>query len=67
MARELGETNDARELVPGNPATVVKTLTVMRAYGDALHQAGSGLKTIDTVDGWRGPAGRSSGRVGLTT
>jgi hypothetical protein len=29
----------------------------MRRYGDALHQAGAGLKRIDTTEGWTGPAG----------
>lgn len=57
MAKEVGQTNNPTELIPGNAATVNKTLAVMRDYGKALHQAGSGLKIIDTVDGWRGPAG----------
>jgi len=54
---ELGETNDPKQLVPGNPVSVTTTLTAMRQYGDALHAAGAGLSRIDTTDGWSGPAG----------
>lgn len=57
MARGLGETTEPKELVPGNPGAVTATLTAMRRYGDALHQAGNGLKRIDTTDGWSGKAG----------
>lgn len=54
---ELGETEDPKQLVPGHPASVTTTLTAMRSYGDALHQAGAGLSRIDTTDGWSSPAG----------
>ena len=54
---ELGETSDPRQLVPGNPASVTATATAMRRYGDALHQAGTGLTRVDSTEGWRGPAG----------
>lgn len=57
MAMELGETTDPKELIPGNPGSVRPTYMAMRRYGDALHQAGSGLSRIDTADGWTGPAG----------
>lgn len=63
MAKELGETTDPRELVPGDPEAVLATLTAMRDYGDALHAAGTGLKRIDTTDGWSGEAGDAFRKV----
>ncbi len=54
---ELGETNDPRQLVPGNPAAVGAAAKALRSKADSLEQAGVGLKRIDTVDGWSGPAG----------
>ncbi|WP_103352183.1 putative T7SS-secreted protein [Amycolatopsis sp. CA-128772] len=57
MAKELGETSDPRELVPGDAGSVTSTLNAMRAYGDALHEAGEGLGKIDTTEGWTGAAG----------
>ncbi len=53
---ELGETTDPRALVPGYPASVRGTAASMKAYGDALHEAGSGLKRIETSEGWSGEA-----------
>ncbi|WP_330265178.1 putative T7SS-secreted protein [Streptomyces griseorubiginosus] len=54
---ELGETSDPRALVPGNPDSLTTTAQSLLAYGDVLVEAGEGLAKIDTVDGWRGPAG----------
>lgn len=54
---ELGETNDPRQLVLGNPAAISVAAKALRSKADALEQAGVGLKRIDTVDGWSGPAG----------
>ncbi|GDY33443.1 hypothetical protein GTS_50760 [Gandjariella thermophila] len=56
MAKALGQTTDPKELVPGNGETVSDSLWVMRGYGDALHDAGEGLKRIDTTEGWSGKA-----------
>jgi hypothetical protein len=56
---ELGETNDPRQLVPGNPAAVTGTANALRTRADALEKAGVGLKRIDTTDGWSGPAGEA--------
>jgi len=53
----LGETNDPRELVPGDAGAVTAAARALRTRGDALHQAGAGLQRIDTTDGWSGPAG----------
>jgi hypothetical protein len=50
----LGETNDPRELVPGDAGAVTATARALRTRGDALHQAGAGLQRIDTTDGWSG-------------
>jgi uncharacterized protein YukE len=54
---ELGETKDPKQLVPGDVGAVTGTMWSMRSYGDALHEAGTGLAKIDTQDGWRGEAG----------
>jgi uncharacterized protein YukE len=53
---ELGQTDDPVALVPGSPPAILTTIASMRAYGDALHLAGTGLARIDTADGWSGPA-----------
>jgi hypothetical protein len=53
---DLGETDDPRQLVPGDPGTVTRTAAALRTRGDALHKAGTGLQRIDTTDGWSGPA-----------
>ena len=53
---ELGETDDPRALVPGDAASITGTARLLRARGDALHEAGSGLRRIDTSDGWSGAA-----------
>jgi uncharacterized protein YukE len=56
---ELGEVNDPRLLVPGNPAAVSATAKALRTRADALEQAGAGLKRIGTADGWSGQAGEA--------
>jgi hypothetical protein len=56
MARELGETNDPTQLVPGNPGSITATAQALRLRGDSLHEAGTGLQRIDTADGWSGAA-----------
>jgi hypothetical protein len=56
---ELGETDDPRQLVPGDPAAVTVTAKALRKRADALDEAGIGLKRIDTTDGWSGPAGEA--------
>jgi type VII secretion system ESX-1 substrate len=63
MTKELGETSDPTELVPGNPNTVTTAVTAMRGYGDALHDAGAGLARIDVTSGWSGPAGNAFRQV----
>jgi uncharacterized protein YukE len=57
MTKELGETSNPTELVPGTPNEVASTVALMRSYGDALHDAGSGLARIDVSSGWSGQAG----------
>ncbi|MFI9387635.1 putative T7SS-secreted protein [Kutzneria sp. NPDC052558] len=57
MPAELGETNNPKDLVPGNPGSLTSIYPAWRQYGDALHQAGAGLSRIDTTEGWSGPAG----------
>ncbi|MEV0193606.1 putative T7SS-secreted protein [Kitasatospora purpeofusca] len=57
MAKELGQTTEPRELVPGNVESIASTKAWLKSYGDSLHSAGEGLKRIDTVDGWTGKAG----------
>ncbi|MBP0451290.1 hypothetical protein J5Y04_17320 [Kitasatospora sp. RG8] len=57
MAKELGETSDPKELVPGNPEALASTSAWLKSYGDTLHSTGLGLKKIDTTEGWSGEAG----------
>ncbi|WP_051969991.1 putative T7SS-secreted protein [Kitasatospora azatica] len=57
MAKELGQTSDPNELIPGNPDAIASTSAWLTSYGDTLHSAGEGLQRIDTVDGWSGEAG----------
>jgi hypothetical protein len=56
MAKNLGETNDPRELVPGDPGALGVTAQALRTRGSSLHEAGTGLRRIDTTDGWSGAA-----------
>jgi hypothetical protein len=54
---ELGETDDPRQLVPGNSAALATVAQSMRTRANELERAGVGLSRIDTTDGWSGPAG----------
>jgi hypothetical protein len=40
MSRELGETSDPAQLVPGNPSSITATAQALRLRGDSLHEAG---------------------------
>ena len=42
MAKQLGETDKADELVPGKPESITNTVSSMRAYGDSLAKAATG-------------------------
>ncbi len=53
---ELGETNDPQALICGDPSAVGASAQALRARGDALLQAGTGLRRIDTAAGWSGAA-----------
>lgn len=52
---ELGDTQDPRALIPGDPAEVQKTADTLRGYGTVLVEAGDGLRRIDD-GGWTGKA-----------
>ena len=54
---ELGETDDPKQLVPGNAANITATARALRTRAGELEQAGVGLSRIDTAEGWSGPAG----------
>ena len=53
---ELGETNDPKALVPGDPDALEGTVQMLNSSGDMLTPAGTGLQRIDTTDGWSGAA-----------
>lgn len=53
---ELGETDDPKQLVPGDPVALGGIAASLRSRGDELTLAGKGLQRIDTSDGWSGPA-----------
>jgi hypothetical protein len=52
---ELGETEDARALVPGDPDAIAENAAVLRARAKAAGNAGDGLRSIDTGS-WSGAA-----------
>jgi hypothetical protein len=54
---ELGETDDPKQLVPGNAANITATAQALRTRASELEQAGVGLSRIDSAEGWSGPAG----------
>lgn len=56
MPSELGQTNNPKDLVPGDPAALDTVELKLLTYAGYLHQAGEGIKRIDTEAGWRGDA-----------
>ncbi|WP_281287666.1 putative T7SS-secreted protein [Amycolatopsis rhizosphaerae] len=52
---ELGETDDPKQLVPGEPGEIRKSLAHLVVYGDTMLKIGDGLKKLDT-GGWTGKA-----------
>jgi hypothetical protein len=52
---ELGETQDPRAVVPGDPGAIAENAAVLRARARAAGEAGDGLRAIDT-GAWSGPA-----------
>ncbi|WP_190812609.1 putative T7SS-secreted protein [Saccharopolyspora pogona] len=59
MTAELGTTNDPKVLVSGDVGALQAIAQQMTTYGDALHDAGAGLRSIDTTEGWSGAAADS--------
>ncbi|GAA0534875.1 WXG100 family type VII secretion target [Saccharopolyspora thermophila] len=59
MTAELGTTQDPKALIPGDAGALQTIAQQMTAYGDALHNAGTGLRRIDTTEGWSGAAADS--------
>ncbi|MFE4518049.1 putative T7SS-secreted protein [Kitasatospora sp. NPDC056783] len=57
MAKDLGQTSNPKDLVPGDPEAIASTAAWLKSYGDTLHSTGEGLKRIDTTEGWSGKAG----------
>jgi hypothetical protein len=53
---ELGQTDDPKQLVPGDDGALTGIAASLRSRGDELAPAGKGLQRIDTSDGWSGPA-----------
>jgi hypothetical protein len=53
---ELGQTDDPKQLVPGDAGALTGIAASLRSRGDELALAGKGLQRIDTADGWSGPA-----------
>lgn len=55
---ELGETDDPRQLVPGNPETIEENVRVLRGSANSAEHAADGLKAIDSGS-WQGAAARA--------
>jgi hypothetical protein len=53
---ELGQTEDPKQLIPGDAGALTGIAASLRSRGDELALAGKGLQRIDTSDGWSGPA-----------
>ncbi|MCE7007356.1 hypothetical protein LWC34_31745 [Kibdelosporangium philippinense] len=53
---ELGQTGDPRQLVPGDPSAIEENVVAIRGRGQAMDNAGHGLKKIDN-GAWQGAAG----------
>lgn len=54
---ELGQTDDPRELVKGDPAAIEENARVLRARADRAEWAADGLKAIDSGS-WEGDAAK---------
>jgi hypothetical protein len=52
---ELGETNDPRELVPGDANQIRASTVHLTVYGDTMIRIGQGFQRLDS-GGWTGPA-----------
>ncbi|WP_304512141.1 putative T7SS-secreted protein [Amycolatopsis sp. GM8] len=52
---ELGDTTDPKQLVPGEPGEIRKSIAHLVVCGNKMVQTGDGLKTLDT-GGWTGGA-----------
>jgi len=55
---ELGQTQDPAQLVPGDPSAIEQIVTAIRGRGEAMDDAGAGLKKIDG-GAWVGNAGNA--------
>lgn len=55
LRAELGDSDDPRALVPGDPGAVLGTARTMERFGTALSAVGDGLRKIDD-GGWTGAA-----------
>ncbi|WP_410171839.1 putative T7SS-secreted protein [Amycolatopsis heterodermiae] len=53
---ELGETDDPKELVPGEAAEIRASTVHLMVYGDAMVRVGEGFKKLDTGGWWFRPA-----------
>lgn len=53
---ELGQTADARKLIPGEPDAIDQNVLAIRGRGETMDLAGDSLKKINT-DAWTGAAG----------
>lgn len=55
---ELGQTRDPRLLTPGDPGAIDENVVAIRGRGEAMENAGNGLKRIDG-GAWIGAAGNA--------
>ncbi|MBO0840431.1 MAG: hypothetical protein J2O49_06405 [Sciscionella sp.] len=55
IQRELGETDDPKELIPGDPAAIEGFVQTLTEHGSRTESVGSRLGTVRTGD-WSGPA-----------
>lgn len=53
---QLGQTTNPADLIPGNPSSIYDVAGKLRKYANLLTEAGNGLESLDTENGWQGAA-----------
>lgn len=56
MEASLGQTRDARALIPGDPAALRAHASSLTRQGESLRRVGDGLNNLDSLENWSGPA-----------
>ncbi|GAB4585036.1 hypothetical protein Ntsu_28680 [Nocardia sp. IFM 10818] len=63
--RELGETEDPKELIRGEPSAITEAGTSLGKLSTAADQTGEGLRAVGNISGWEG-SGADGYQVGFS-